>query len=649
MQFPRTRHQQQQRRRQHKNPLPAPQRQRRRQLQKITSVFSSARKRALRKTLRDKSPSRRKRAASTPKCATSRSSTPPQCCNTCVSPSFLSPPTAKASPPTTPRSSTTGSAPPTRDDVDLSHLQFAVFGLGNKTYEHYNSVGVTVDRRLAELGATRVVPLGLGDDDSSLEDDFAAWRANLLPPFAALAGIDSEAAAAEQSTHASFALREYAPPSSEAKRATANAATDTGGVGTSSTSPSKFDVKTPLAALHRSSIASCTASTATARADTSRSRPAVDCSTRWAIMSACSPRTSSPTSSGSPHASAPRSTQVVSLVEPDSNRVMLGPCTVRNALLRYVEINGAIRQSSLSLLLPHVTDDAERQRLRDWTAAGSESYARDVRDASAARCIEILADMPSLKPPLGVVLELLPRLAPRYYSISSAPAAHGTRIHVTAVVVRNTTSTGRIFTGLCTGFFARTAATPHQPVACFVRRSTFKLPRSLAAPLIMFGPGTGIAPFRGFIHDLRSRAASGHRRLPRPSTTRRVLYFRLPPAHDRWSLSSTSSTALAQRRHAVAAACGRVAPRRERRAQVCAACAARARQRRRRRRHSAARSVNRISVCVWRCARDGQRRARRALLHALAAKQLGGSKEQAEAVLTQNDSRESRYLKDVWY
>jgi NADPH-ferrihemoprotein reductase len=106
------------------------------------------------------------------------------------------------------------------DGLDLSHLRFAVFGLGNKTYEHYNSVGVTVDRRLAELGATRVVALGLGDDDSSLEDDFAAWRANLLPPFAALAGIDQEAAAAEQSTHASFTLREYGAASSEAKRAT---------------------------------------------------------------------------------------------------------------------------------------------------------------------------------------------------------------------------------------------------------------------------------------------------------------------------------------------------------------------------------------------------------------------------------------------
>lgn len=43
---------------------------------------------------------------------------------------------------------------------------FQVFGLGNKTYEHYNKVAVYVDKRLEELGATRVFELGLGDDDA---------------------------------------------------------------------------------------------------------------------------------------------------------------------------------------------------------------------------------------------------------------------------------------------------------------------------------------------------------------------------------------------------------------------------------------------------------------------------------------------------
>lgn len=41
-----------------------------------------------------------------------------------------------------------------------------VFGLGNKTYEHYNEIALYVDHRLEQLGATRVFELGLGDDDA---------------------------------------------------------------------------------------------------------------------------------------------------------------------------------------------------------------------------------------------------------------------------------------------------------------------------------------------------------------------------------------------------------------------------------------------------------------------------------------------------
>ena len=43
-----------------------------------------------------------------------------------------------------------------------------VFGLGNKTYEHYNIIGRYVDKRLEQLGAERICELGEGDDDSKL-------------------------------------------------------------------------------------------------------------------------------------------------------------------------------------------------------------------------------------------------------------------------------------------------------------------------------------------------------------------------------------------------------------------------------------------------------------------------------------------------
>lgn len=58
------------------------------------------------------------------------------------------------------------------NESDFTGLSYAVFGLGNKTYEHFNEVGKVLDRRLEELGATRVFELGLGDDDANLEEDY---------------------------------------------------------------------------------------------------------------------------------------------------------------------------------------------------------------------------------------------------------------------------------------------------------------------------------------------------------------------------------------------------------------------------------------------------------------------------------------------
>ena len=55
-------------------------------------------------------------------------------------------------------------------------MNFAVFGLGNKTYEHFNVVGTYVDAALAKLGGTRLLEAGVGDDDGNLEDDFLGWK-----------------------------------------------------------------------------------------------------------------------------------------------------------------------------------------------------------------------------------------------------------------------------------------------------------------------------------------------------------------------------------------------------------------------------------------------------------------------------------------
>ena len=54
----------------------------------------------------------------------------------------------------------------------MSSVNFTVFGLGNKTYEKYNTVAKYIDKMMDIRGARRIYELGLGDDDDNLDDDF---------------------------------------------------------------------------------------------------------------------------------------------------------------------------------------------------------------------------------------------------------------------------------------------------------------------------------------------------------------------------------------------------------------------------------------------------------------------------------------------
>jgi sulfite reductase (NADPH) flavoprotein alpha-component len=102
---------------------------------------------------------------------------------------------------------------------------------------------------------------------------------------------------------------------------------------------------------------------------------------------------------------------------------------------------------------------------------------------------------------------LLPKLTPRLYSISSSPAAHAGQIHATVAIVRFIAH-NRDRGGVCSTFFAdRTSIADRLPIYIQPNKK-FKLPSDPDAPIMMIGPGTGIAPFRGFLHE---RRALGHK------------------------------------------------------------------------------------------------------------------------------------------
>lgn len=79
-------------------------------------------------------------------------------------------------------------------ETPLENVRYIVFGLGNKTYEHYNSVGRTVDKHMQQFGAHRIGERGEGDDDGSLEEDFLAWQETMWPAFCQALGVDENSA-----------------------------------------------------------------------------------------------------------------------------------------------------------------------------------------------------------------------------------------------------------------------------------------------------------------------------------------------------------------------------------------------------------------------------------------------------------------------
>uniref|UniRef100_A0A8C8M3Y1 Flavodoxin-like domain-containing protein n=1 Tax=Oncorhynchus tshawytscha TaxID=74940 RepID=A0A8C8M3Y1_ONCTS len=75
---------------------------------------------------------------------------------------------------------------------ELNRVNFAVFGLGNKTYEHLNAMGKYTDKRLEELGGRRIYDLGMGDDDGTLEEDFVSWKEQFWPAVCEHFGVEQD-------------------------------------------------------------------------------------------------------------------------------------------------------------------------------------------------------------------------------------------------------------------------------------------------------------------------------------------------------------------------------------------------------------------------------------------------------------------------
>jgi len=122
--------------------------------------------------------------------------------------------------------------------------------------------------------------------------------------------------------------------------------------------------------------------------------------------------------------------------------------------------------------------------------------------------IDLLLEYPGVIQTPEELVAILPKLSPRLYSISSSPLAHAGQIHTTVAVVRYQAH-NRERGGVCSTLFADRASISDRLPLYIQPNKRFRMPVDKDAPMIMIGPGTGIAPFRGFLHERRALGAKG--------------------------------------------------------------------------------------------------------------------------------------------
>lgn len=374
-------------------------------------------------------------------------------------------------------------------------MRYAVFGLGNTQYEHYNSFGKDLDVKFSEFGASRFLELGLGNDDDDIRRDFEQWTSKLWTTLREQLGLEQSGEAWVKN-----GVEYHLKYTAFGSQAAAMAAGATPCSNTLETSNRIIDLPVTVnRELYQGGDRSCRHVELDLRGQT----VTYETGDHVGIYGN--------NDSESVETLAKRCNvdldEWFTLADENGESPFPCPCTVRDALTKYIDINGVPRKGLIAALSEFASDDKEKQQLvkLTHTEAHAEYHAYVVE--ASRNVLDLLHDFPSVNIPLANLLEMLPRLQPRYYSISSGSATTPESVHVTAIVVDKDLGDGRRFKGVCTNYLKD--LTDGSLVRSFIRRTTFKLPADPSVPVIMIGAGTGFAPLRGMCIDLDTRRKGG--------------------------------------------------------------------------------------------------------------------------------------------
>lgn len=409
------------------------------------------------------------------------------------------------------------------DEKPLNNLKYVAFGLGNNTYEHYNEIVRVLDKKLTGLGAQRIGSAGEGDDGAgTMEEDFLTWKEPMWSALAEKMGLEEREAV-------------YEPVFSIQEREDLSVDDDTVYLGEPNKSHLEGTQKGPYNA-HNPYIAPIAESkeifTVKDRnclhmeIDISGSNISYTTGDHIAVW---------PTNAGmevdrfvKTFGLQDKRHTVISVkgLDPSAKVPFPTPTTYDAAVRYHMEICAPVSRQFLATLAAFApNEDAKKEMAR----LGSD--ADYFKEKVASQYLNIAQAVASVHPgpwsnvPFTCLIEGLNKIQPRYYSISSSSLAQPKKVSVTAVVESiRVPGAGHVVKGVTTNYLLALKQkqngdpnpSPHGltysitgprnkydgvHVPVHVRHSNFKLPSDPSKPVIMVGPGTGVAPFRGFIQE----------------------------------------------------------------------------------------------------------------------------------------------------
>jgi sulfite reductase alpha subunit-like flavoprotein len=217
------------------------------------------------------------------------------------------------------------------------------------------------------------------------------------------------------------------------------------------------------------------------------------------------------------------------------SRLMDCNVTVHELLLKYLDISGNPRRSFFTQLSQWATSEEEAEKLVELASPEGTDLYHDYVIREKRNYVEVLEEFRSARPPLERLLEMIPPLQPRHYSIASSSISSSTRIDLCVAVEEKVTPYKRKRKGLCSSYLADCKL--GQEVVLWIRRGSFINPTSVPIflnawtslqstlasqaqagasglsvdmpavlvpenqPVILIGPGTGVAPMRALLQE----------------------------------------------------------------------------------------------------------------------------------------------------